>query len=63
MAERDAYTRDEVLSMIMCDDDDNLMEHFEPCSDDKLGFNSDVEEYYFKNTHTLKNFQQKRMMP
>ena len=25
MAERDAYTRNEVLSMIMCDDDDNLM--------------------------------------
>ena len=47
MAERDAYTRDEVLSMIMCDDDDNLMEHFEPRSDDKLGFNSDVEEYKF----------------
>ena len=29
----------------MCDDDDYLMEHFEPGSDDKLGFNSNVEEY------------------
>ena len=45
MAERPAYTRDEVLSMVMCDDDDYLMEHFEPGSDDELGFSSDVEEY------------------
>ena len=43
MAER--YTRDEVLSMVICDDDDDyIMKHFEPGSDDELGFNSDVEE-------------------
>ena len=36
MAER--YTRDEVLSMVICDDDDDyIMEHFEPGSDDELG--------------------------
>ena len=43
MAER--YTRDEVLSMVICDDDDDyIMKHFEPGSDDELRFNSDDEE-------------------
>ena len=37
--------------MIMCDDDDYLMEHFEPSSDDKLGFNSNVEEYEILKIH------------
>ena len=41
MAERSAYTRDEILSMVICHDVDD-MEHFEPGSDDELGFNSDV---------------------
>ena len=58
MAERPAYSRDEVLSMVMCDDD-YLMEYFEPGSDDELGFNSDVEEYklrFLKKIHIhLKN--------
>ena len=36
----------------MCDDDDYLMEHFEPGNDDKLGINSNVEEYeIFKKIH------------
>ena len=36
----------------MSDDDDYFMEHFEPGGDDKLGFNSDVENTskIFKNT-------------
>ena len=45
MDEKATYTTDEVVSMVMCDDDDDYMiEHFEPGSDDKLGFNSDLEE-------------------
>ena len=45
MAEKATYTTDEVVSMVMVDDDDDyLIEHFEPGSDDELGFNSDVEE-------------------
>ena len=45
MAEKAAYTMDEVVSMVMCDDDDDYMiEHFESGSDDELGFNSDLEE-------------------
>ena len=42
--------------MIMCDDDDYLMEHFEPGNDDKLGFNSKLKNMRFlKNTYTFKN--------
>ena len=36
----------------MCDHDDYLMEHFEPSSDDKLGFNSNVEEYEIFKKYT-----------
>ena len=40
MTERAAYTRDDVLSMVMCDDDDDyLMEHFEPGSDNNNNCN------------------------